>query len=47
MARAVQGSGPAENKKTGPKEDLEKKTSGKGPETVQEGREGAGVLGDG
>lgn len=43
MARAVKGSGPSENKKTGPKEDLEKKTAGKGAETAQDGREGARV----
>lgn len=47
MAGAVKGSGPAENKKTGPKEDLEKKTAGKGSETAQDGRKGPGVLGDG
>lgn len=47
MAGAVKGSGPVENKKTGPKENLEKKTAGKGSETAQDGREGPGVSGDG
>jgi len=48
MARAAQGTGgPSENKKTCPKENLEQKNAGKGAETAQEGRKGAGVLGDG
>lgn len=46
MARAAQGtSGPAENKKTGPREDLERKTAGKASERPQEGREAEGVRG--